>query len=120
MPKNKKKASKSSNKHKNKWENGDPDGKNGNDAINEEITTKENLDKLDWLRHCESKQDANGEPLLQLEYQPGDEMMKYLQRFLEESRSSKICSKGLNDFRSYQSRTIQHLKLDNQQPINNA
>jgi hypothetical protein len=89
MPKNKKKASKSSNKHKNKWENGDPDGKNGNDAINEEITTKENLDKLDWLRHCESKQDANGEPLLQLEYQPGDEMMKYLQRFLEESRSTK-------------------------------
>jgi MYND finger len=50
----------------------------------------ENLDTMDWLRYCENRRDAStGEPYLQLEYQDNDEMMQYLQRFLETSIATK-------------------------------
>uniref|UniRef100_A0A7S3L4T4 MYND-type domain-containing protein n=1 Tax=Amphora coffeiformis TaxID=265554 RepID=A0A7S3L4T4_9STRA len=90
MAKSKKKASKNTNKQKNRTDNGENDDKNGvNNDRTEDTTATENLDTMDWLRYCETKNDANGEPFLQLEYQPGDEMMKYLQRFLEESIATK-------------------------------
>ena len=86
MAKSKKKASKNNNKQK-KNDNGENEDKNGVHPTEDAV--KENLDTMDWLRYCETKHDANGEPFLQLEYQPGDEMMKYLQRFLEESIATK-------------------------------
>ena len=50
---------------------------------------KENLDQLLWLRECELRRDANGEPYLQLEYQPDDELIRLLQQFLAESAATK-------------------------------
>lgn len=49
----------------------------------------ENLDELNWLRECEVRHTATGEPFLQLEYQDDDELILYLQRFLEESAATK-------------------------------
>lgn len=46
---------------------------------------KENLDDLNWLRECEWRHTATGEPYLQLEYQEDDELIVLLQKFLEES-----------------------------------
>lgn len=84
MAKGKKKSSKGGNKQKNvKSEKGEQEDKNVATAA------KENLDTMDWLRYCETRTDANGEPLLLLEYQTNDEMMKYLSRFLEESMATK-------------------------------
>jgi len=49
----------------------------------------ENLDDLQWLRECELRHTATGEPYLQLEYQDDDELIILLQRFLEESKATK-------------------------------
>lgn len=49
----------------------------------------ENLDDLQWLRECELRLTASGEPYLQLEYQDDDELIILLQRFLEESKATK-------------------------------
>jgi hypothetical protein len=48
----------------------------------------ENLDDLAWLRECEVRNQKNGEPYLQLEYQDDDELVLLLQRFLEESAAT--------------------------------
>lgn len=48
----------------------------------------ENLDDLNWLRDCELRHTVNGEPYLQLEYQPEDELILLLHSFLEESAAS--------------------------------
>jgi hypothetical protein len=50
---------------------------------------KDNLDDLVWLRECELRRDSNGEPYLQLEYQPDDELVRLLQEFLAESAATK-------------------------------
>jgi MYND finger len=63
---------------------------NSNSNSNSNSKTMENLDTMDWLRYCENRRDAaTGEPYLQLEYQDDDEMMQYLQRFLETSIATK-------------------------------
>jgi MYND finger len=49
---------------------------------------RENLDDLQWLRECELRHTATGEPYLQLEYQDDDELIVMLQRFLEESAAT--------------------------------
>jgi MYND finger len=48
-------------------------------------TKETNLDALSWLRECEMRQTASGEPYLQLEYQEDDDLIVLLHRFLEES-----------------------------------
>jgi hypothetical protein len=97
MGKGKKKSSKGGNKQKNiKLERGDPEDKNQDVPTNAGgvvgggvDAAKENLDTMDWLRYCETKTNSKGEPLLLLEYQTNDEMMRYLSRFLEESIATK-------------------------------
>ena len=49
----------------------------------------ENLDDLNWLRECEVRHTASGDPFLQLEYQDDDELIVLLHRFLEESAANK-------------------------------
>jgi MYND finger len=46
---------------------------------------REDLDDLTWLRECELRHTASGEPFLQLEYQDDDDLIVLLHRFLEES-----------------------------------
>lgn len=56
---------------------------------------KENLDDLAWLRECELRHTATGEPYLQLEYQDDDELIILLQKFLEESAATKKVIDGI-------------------------
>ena len=51
--------------------------------------TKENLDDLIWLRECEIRRDASGEPYLQLEYQEDDPLIQTLQDFLADSAATQ-------------------------------
>jgi MYND finger len=57
----------------------------GNKNTTKKKKKDENLDDLNWLRECELRHTATGEPYLQLEYQEDDELIVLLQKFLEES-----------------------------------
>jgi hypothetical protein len=61
---------------------------NSNNNNNSNLTESENLDQLTWLKECEHRRDAEGEPYLQLEYQDDHELMQLLHRFLDESTAT--------------------------------
>jgi len=55
----------------------------GNSNKSAPAPKQEDLSTLNWLRDCEVRRDSDGEPLLQLEYHPDDELLVTFQRFLE-------------------------------------
>lgn len=84
-------------------------GKSSSAATSTSVTatfnrnTKESLDDLIWLAECEIRRDRNGEPLLQLEYQPEDELVLTLHDFLKESSAA---SKVIDDVHQIWQQTV--------------